>query len=246
MKKLFGEIEDSQKSEIVKKVVSVISHENQTDLLIVQSRVMGLLKKYHIMEEDLSDIFSAIKGVHFFNNMSYMNCMEMDSWRELFPVKIMDVTDAIQVALAEFPLMYIQKSKIEICVADTFNLKINAKLFAHMLQNILKNALFFSSANNKDKVLITTHSSNLAKNLVIISNNGPEIDSRYKEKIFEAYTTTRLNGIGMGLYSVKKIAEYFDADVVMMTRDECLENLSISKERVENVNFVISFDKKIN
>ena len=246
MKKLFREIEDSRKSELIKKVVSVISHETQTDLLIVQSRVMGLLKKYQIAEEDLKDIFTAIKGVHFFNDMSYMNCMDVDSWDELFPAKIMDVTDAIKMALAEFPLMDIQKFKIEILSEDSFNLKINEKLFAHMLQNILKNALFFSSANNKDKVLITTDASDPEKNFVIISNNGPEIDVMHKEKIFDAYTTTRLNGLGMGLYSVKRIAEYFSADVTVMNRLECEEKINIPKERIENVNFVILFNKKLN
>lgn len=246
MKKLFEPLDIEIKNELIKKVISVISHETQTDLLIIQARVMGLLKKYNIEDEDLAEIFSAIKRIYFFEDMSYMNFMENTEWSDMFPVKLIDVSDAISTALSEFPLTTAQKNKIIVHTEDSFNIQTNQKLFSHMIQNIVKNALFFSSATNKEKVLIATDSSNTEQNRIIISNNGPDIEETEMAEIFAPYTTTRLNGLGMGLNSAQKIAEYFSANISVAKDTECIDELNIAQEKIEKVNFIIAFNKKLN
>ena len=114
-----------------------------------------------------------------------------------------------------------------------------------MVQSILKNALFFSSSNSENKVIFSTDVSNKNFNRIIISNNGNEIDKNDEKNIFEAYTTTRVNGFGTGLSSVKNMLDYMHADIKVVGRETCSKEDNDKKEKFDNVNFIISFNKKI-
>lgn len=246
MKKLFDSVDDNIKNEIIMKSISVISHETQTDLIAIQAKLMELSKKYNIDESDISDTLLPIKSIYFYNNMLYMNFMQKDEmWDEMFPLGVVDVINAINGAINEFPLRDNQLKKISVSIKDSFNLLINRKLFYHVIQNILKNALFFSSSNSENKVTFSTDVSNKNFNRIIISNNGNEIDKNDERSIFEAYTTTRVNGFGTGLSSVKNMLNYMHADIKVVGREACSKEDSDKKEKFDNVNFIISFDKKI-
>ena len=246
MKKLFENINDDIKNAIIMKSISVISHENQTDLLSIQAKLMELSKRYNIDDSDLSDVLFSIKSIYFYNNMLYMNFMQKDAtWDEMFLLELVDVNNAINAAIKEFPLRDHQLKKVKIMIEDSFNLMINRKLFYHVIQNILKNALFFSSSNNENKVTFSTDVSDKNFNKIIISNNGHEIDSKDEKDIFEAYTTTRINGFGTGLSSVKNILDYMHATIEIIGREQLQKDTKIQKEKLDNVNFIISFDKKI-
>jgi signal transduction histidine kinase len=66
--------------------------------------------------------------------------------------------------------------------------------------NLVDNAIFWlSSSQTNRKILLDA-----VNDHIIIANNGPEIDSRDTERIFERGFTKKLGGRGLGLYISRK------------------------------------------
>lgn len=73
------------------------------------------------------------------------------------------------------------------------------------LQNLIGNAIDVVGKNAKIQVLVNKVSDNKVD--LVISDNGPGIETEFLEKIFEPFYTKRAKGTGLGLAVVRAIAE---------------------------------------
>jgi PAS domain S-box-containing protein len=83
-----------------------------------------------------------------------------------------------------------------------------------VIQNLVENALKFSSQVRPPKITISARLEN-GKIVCRISDNGPGIDPRYHERVFELFDRldARIPGTGIGLALVKRNIEVHDGEI---------------------------------
>lgn len=131
-----------------------------------------------------------------------------------------------QSVIAFYPQL--EKKKIEV----TVNLKkatvaSNKDLIQHIWTNILNNCLKFTPAGGK---ITVTNKVEADKNIVTITNSGPNLTDKEKDQIFNKFYHSKDNqeGIGMGLAIVKRVLELINGEITV-------ENLPVT-----GVKFVVT------
>lgn len=83
-------------------------------------------------------------------------------------------------------------------------------LIAQVLENLLTNSTYWvqqSLKEGEDKRRIVVEVDTRA-NVVTVTDNGPGIDPRSAEAVFQPYYSTRKRGKGLGLYIARELVEY--------------------------------------
>ncbi len=77
-----------------------------------------------------------------------------------------------------------------------------------LLHNLIKNSLEAIEKHGLITISVKRSSKNIADCIeIMISDNGPGVDPKYVDNVFDPYVTTKTNGTGLGLAIVKKIVE---------------------------------------
>ena len=110
-----------------------------------------------------------------------------------------------------------QRVAIKVVCTEPVTVKADRKLLASAVRELMDNAVKFNQA--KDKLVILSALSRDGRALISVGDNGPGIPGEELENIFqkfyqvEASFTGQVEGWGLGLALVKKIAEAHDGKV---------------------------------
>jgi len=77
-----------------------------------------------------------------------------------------------------------------------------------VLWNLVRNALQVSPAGGEVKVALNRRADRSVE--LVVRDHGPGIDETHRERLFEAFYTTRSHGVGIGLAVVKQILDGHD------------------------------------
>ncbi len=90
-----------------------------------------------------------------------------------------------------------------------------------VIQNLVENARKFCSPVTSPKISIGAGNED-GKVVCRISDNGPGIEPRYRERVFELFDRldARIPGTGLGLALVKRNIEVHDGDVWIESRGD--------------------------
>jgi PAS domain S-box-containing protein len=102
--------------------------------------------------------------------------------------------------------------------ARSLKAKLDPQLYGMIVSNLVKNAIQ-STPNGGDVHIKLTNS--ISGDLVLsVEDEGPGIASQAFDKIFTPFFTTKANGTGLGLATVKKLTELHGGRVSAMNRPE--------------------------
>jgi len=142
----------------------------------------------------------------------------------LFAVRPMDVEliesdiNIVIRELVDFTKYELEESNIEIILEldkDISKIFLDSKFIKQAFLNIIKNAIQAMIKGGK-LIIKTKQIDNMV--LVSISDNGPGIDERILEKIFEPHFTTKDTGSGLGLTLVYKIIKEHRGDISVSSK----------------------------
>lgn len=124
---------------------------------------------------------------------------------EIFPVEdlLLELRLFFSSLVSKNELTFEIQNSLENLYGDKFWLK-------KAIENLLKNAV--SASPPQGKIILKLYDSK-DKFFIEVFDEGEHIPSSEKEKIFEAFYTTKKEGLGIGLYLVKKIIEAHKGEV---------------------------------
>ena len=200
------------------------SHEIQTPLSIIRSKIEVMIQAENLMPDQLSSLKDIYESTHRLSKLNQSLLLLAKIENRQFPeTHIIDLKELLEIKLNQYDEMIGYKN---ISVERNFNnspaLKMNSYLADILFSNILINAIKHSSSSGK---LIVE----LNNNSVIITNSGTstEIPS---EKLFQRFQKGDLSGDshGLGLSIVKQIC---------MTYGLYIQYLYKDKNHIVSVNF---------
>ncbi len=98
----------------------------------------------------------------------------------------------------------LRQCQIKLDAAESITLPMNPAILQHMLLNLLLNAAEATQGKGQIEVRLRRERSAA---VVEVHDNGPGIPTEQRERIFDAFYTTKENGQGLGLLSVKAAAQ---------------------------------------
>ena len=201
------EIENVSKSEKIKvDFLRSASHELKTPLMsmhiMLENMILGVgkYKNHDIYLEKCKEVVNQLsKMVQEILDTSRLNTL--DNKNE----KIIDLSQIVNEIVDTYKL--IAKSRqinININLKESFNIKVDEKLFTKAISNIISNAVNYTDEGKEIRIYIKN-------NKLIIENDCTPISNEHLEHIFEAFYRVEFDrnkssgGNGLGLYIVQQI-----------------------------------------
>ncbi|MBQ8337492.1 MAG: HAMP domain-containing histidine kinase [Bacteroidaceae bacterium] len=190
-----------------KQFIGNASHELQTPLAVLGTRIEWLIDNTALNEEQLAELFKMRQSLQRLVklNRTLLLLSKIDN-RQFPERKDIDITEIIRNEVEVYSDIYSDKG-IE-CTAllpDSFVVSMNESLATTMATNLIKNAFLHTAENDTIEIAIE-------RGVLRISNGGTEpLDS---DKLFDRfYTGGKKGSTGLGLALVKSIAGYYDFKV---------------------------------
>lgn len=208
------EIKNVSESEKIKvDFLRSASHELKTPLMSMNIMIENMLydigkyKNHYIYLEKCKDIVSELsKMVQEILDTSKLNIINNKN------ESVLDLGSLVQKNIGPYKL--IAKSKkinIKMNLKESFNIKVDEKLFTKAISNIISNAVNYTDEGNEIRIYIKDKK-------LIIENDCKPISEEHLAHIFEAFYRVDFDrnkssgGNGLGLYIVQQILKMYNLD----------------------------------
>lgn len=232
---LEGEIENVSKSEKMKvDFLRSASHELKTPLMSIHIMLenmildIGKYKNHYVYLEKCKEIVNKLSHMiqEILDTSKLNNINEKNE-------NIVDLADLIQKTIESYKLIAKAKNiNMIINIENSFNIKVDEKLFSKALSNIISNTVNYTDEGKEIRIYIEDKK-------LIVENECTPIPKDHLKHIFEAFYRADFDrnksngGNGLGLYIVKEILKNY--------------NLSYSfKDMPGGMKFTISFENQKN
>lgn len=185
------------------------SHEFQTPIAIVQSKLEVLLNDSELTEKQAEQIGLIQSAIRRLSNLSNSLALitKIDN-NEFINVSDVNVSNVLNGMLDEFNELF-QLKKIEkiIEIEEDIHLQADQVLIELLLTNLINNSI----RHNWEEGTVNIH---LRNRHLIISNTGPEL-SIEPEDLFRRFKKSNQSAqsLGLGLAIVKRICEFYHFDI---------------------------------
>lgn len=194
------------------------------------ARIKGLiyLGKLETRERVAIDYFDKLEGItvemlQILNRIRYIH----DIKNKVLEKELIDFEVIINNILAIFTdQLDMDSLTIRTEIAPRLDFYSDKELVGVVLYNLLDNAIKYRNYTTDNQIIITVKPSySIAKNHTIeisVTDNGLGIDDREKHRVFEMFFvgTPASNGMGLGLYEIKIIAEKLEGEVGFECKDD--------------------------
>ena len=208
------EIKNVSESEKIKvDFLRSASHELKTPLMSMNIMIENMLydigkyKNHYIYLEKCKDIVSELsKMVQEILDTSKLNIINNKN------ESVLDLGSLVQKNIEQYKL--IAKSKkinIKMNLKESFNIKVDEKLFTKAISNIISNAVNYTDEGKEIRIYIKDKK-------LIIENDCKPISEEHLAHIFEAFYRVDFDrnkssgGNGLGLYIVQQILKMYNLD----------------------------------
>ena len=199
----------------LKEFTGNVSHELQTPLAVMKSRIEILLQDAAYSENQIKDLISLLESV---NRLSAMNksliLLTKIENRQFEDTKTINLKDRITFHLANFEeLLEIKALNISKNLHE-YSVEMSSTLADILILNLLKNAIRHNISEGEINI-------NLENNRLTILNSGSK-PSISEDKMFKRFmkSSDSKDSIGLGLAIVKKICELYLFDIQYKYVDE--------------------------
>jgi signal transduction histidine kinase len=194
--------------------VSAIQHEFQHTTGALRKQVR-MLKAWADVNDGLDGIYNTIR-TNFEHLENYLTLFTPLS-RRLQRKKVEIVGNDIYEFIREVFWARIAKERHDISIESTKAFNTNTIIgfpstFYPVFVNLVDNAIFWLKDQNYERNIQL----DVIDNAMYVSNNGPTIDIRDRDRIFELGFSKKPSGRGMGLYISKEVLNKFDYDICLV------------------------------
>lgn len=185
------------------------SHEFQTPIAVIQSKLELLLGDEDLTEqqiEQVSYIQNAIRRLSSLSN-SLALLTKIDN-KEFSNVSELDISEILSGMLEEFKeLIDLKQIETETDLSNGVKLEADKVLIEILLTNLINNAIRHNWEEGKIKISLNDSS-------LIISNSGPEL-SINPDDLFRRFKKSNQSAqsLGLGLAIVKKICDFYGYEI---------------------------------
>jgi two-component system sensor kinase FixL len=201
----------------IEQFVYSVSHDLQRPLLSMQSMIKLIEDEPLCTENPLVGSFL----IRFQKSITSMGDM-IEGLVEISKVgrvdmerDYVDVNELVQAIIDEIKLR-LDTQNIVITISDSLpGVWCNRKRLTQIFSNLLDNAVKFMPKGRKGGIVIKGAKKDSALHYSV-SDNGPGIDTKYHENIFQMFERLHgdsIAGNGMGLYFIKKIIESYNGKI---------------------------------
>ena len=203
----------SDKLTALGELISGIGHEVSNPLTIISDRIFSLnealiKKDFKLLKSNLDDVDSQVRRVNKIISNLQSFVQNQDDNFEIVSIKdsITESIDFIQeLNVLENIELLIKLEKDQYILGNSVKLQ-------QVFINLIKNAIDALSKTKEPKITIELNLDEREQFIFItVEDNGPGIDEKFKEKLFEMFFTTKElgHGTGIGLSISQKIVESF-------------------------------------
>lgn len=221
--KMTSKIADDYRN--LKEFTENASHEIQTPLALINSRVEGLIQAKDLSSQNMSwiqDIHESTMRLSRLNQaLLLLAKIENGQFHE---TETIDMLEIVRTRVSEMEEIFAHKQiRIQIQTEDKFIVTINRALAELLVTNLLNNAVKHNLPVNGS---LTVHST---QHEITFSNTGPALTVSPAD-LFERFKKQNpaSGSLGLGLAIVKKICTAYDLDIAYETKGE-MHSLTIRK-----------------
>ncbi len=194
-----------------------VTHELKTPISVARLN-LETLQKYTLDAEKqkklLRNTLDEISRLNFLTN-NILVSSQLEGGRYSMDKEDLDLSDLVKDCLNDFRKRFPDRFFAGDIEEDA-DVKGDALLLQMMINNLLENALKYSSKESPVSVVLKTHASTVR---LQIKDEGPGIPETEKRKIFSKFyrigneATRKTQGTGLGLYLCSKICKDHNADI---------------------------------
>ncbi len=192
----------SQSQANLGRMVAVVSHEIKNPLMIMRASAESLKKvsdkpEANFILEEIDRLNQIVSGY-----------LDFAAGKLALKMKPVNITELVSEIINKFAPRFKEKNILLKCESEKDNIKIMADPIAlrQVIINLILNASeAVADGSNPEIVIDVKPRINQAQ--IIVTDNGPGIDSKALKNIFEPFYTTKTKGSGLGLFHTRKLME---------------------------------------
>ena len=195
-----------------KQFIGNASHELQTPLAILGTRIEWLIDNTQLTEEQFAELSKMRQSLHRMNRLNRTLLLLSKIENNQFPEKAeIDLVEIINNEIGIYSEIYGDSIKCNTNLPDRFVVNMNESLATTMITNLIKNAFLHTSENGGIDISIRNR-------VLIIANNGSEaLDG---SRLFDRfYTSGKKGSTGLGLALVKSIADSYNFKIEYLFKE---------------------------
>lgn len=186
-----------------KQFIGNASHELQTPLAILGTRIEWMIDNTQLTEEQFAELSKMRQSLHRMNRLNRTLLLLSKIENNQFPERAdIDLVEIINNEIGIYSEIYGDSIKCRTELPEHFVVNMNESLATTMITNLIKNAFLHASENGGIDISIRNR-------VLIIANNGSEaLDG---SRLFDRfYTSGKKGSTGLGLALVKSIADSYN------------------------------------
>ena len=186
-----------------KQFIGNASHELQTPLAVLGTRIEWMIDNTQLTEEQFAELSKMRQSLHRMNRLNRTLLLLSKIENNQFPEKAdIDLVEIINNEIGIYSEIYGDSIKCRTELPERFVVNMNESLATTMITNLIKNA--FLHAGEEGVIDIS-----IKRGLLVIANNGNEaLDG---SRLFDRfYTSGKKGSTGLGLALVKSIADSYN------------------------------------
>jgi len=191
-----------------------ISHDLKTPVMVIMSHAEAIIDGVYIESvENTAEIIKkeAINLQKKLNQLLYLNTLDYVLQKRNKSIEI-NLQNLLLNTISRFKLV---NSKIiwEVETSEIFTYG-NIEKIEVVIENILDNQLRYA----KEKICVSLKQKN-AYDVIEIYNDGPKIDEKHMENIFDNLYKDKTGNFGIGLAICKKIINFYKGEIVAINKE---------------------------
>lgn len=200
------------------------------DIKFVQNRALeGLV---NLTERCNSEVdFS-----HHYINLILGNLSTSEINRDHF--EVFSIVKTVEKTALNYPYEPHEKDLIHLKLDEDFEFFGNEIYLKNIMNNLIKNALFYIKEANKGEIFIETKQAKGENNFnyLIFTDTGKGAKTEIVENMFQGFYSKRKGGTGLGLAFCKKIMRSFEGDIKAESKEDEYMRFTLSFPKVLSKN----------
>ncbi|MCU4176303.1 sensor histidine kinase [Carboxylicivirga sp. N1Y90] len=205
-----------QDFERLKEYTENTSHELQTPLAIITSKLDELLQASNLTEEQIKTVAGLMETTNRLSKINqaliYLAKLDNRMFAEVEDIKLINLIRE-QLELLE-PMIEDKALTLELTSGDNCNIRMNRSLAHTLIQNLLKNAIRHNVPGGFIKIDCQQQGLTICNSGVQLSGSPDELFKRFKK------SGSHPQSLGIGLSVVKRICDISNIDVLYSCEDD--------------------------